>query len=299
MSGARADDTAGSTTYCAPELLVGRGVSATVDTDLWALGCVILEICSGHLFQTRKDRLVLGRVALEDGQDGKQSWKTVRDKLLSDMVSKTNKLKPLVLGLLSIEPEKRTNLVHFLETEPDAFLEPVKKKDAAADAKAGAAGAPNGKAGDDAAREKGGSDSAEEQAVRTKTGGGAGKLKAAVAGGTPSREPSIAKGVEAGGADSAAASNDLSDDSEMNPINWGKEQVQTFFLSVPQFTYSMNGFFILLGKNGSSVVGCVKNRTTTTISSSCWTACRRQTAQACLLCAQSTLSDLTPTTLRC
>ena len=107
----------------APELLAKRGVAATADTDLWALGCVLLEICSGHLFQIRKDHLVLGRVAAESERDNTpEVWTELLNKLCSDMVSKTNKLVPLVRGLLDLTPEKRTNLVHFLETQVFFFF---------------------------------------------------------------------------------------------------------------------------------------------------------------------------------
>ena len=112
--------------------------------------------------------------------------------------------------------------VLFFSKQSDAFLEPVKKPKAAGDSNASSVGT----GASEVAKEKGGSDSTEEKAVRTKTSNLTSAMKAA---GTPSREPSTRKHQQSettSGADSAAASHEGSDDSDMNPINWGKQQVR-------------------------------------------------------------------------
>lgn len=52
--------------------------ASAMASDLWALGVVLLETTSGHVFQTRKDRSMLGRIAsdlVDAGGDATARWR--------------------------------------------------------------------------------------------------------------------------------------------------------------------------------------------------------------------------------
>ena len=57
--------------------------------DLWALGVVLLELASGHVFQLRRDCLVLGKAACGYAADAATSasrWRAFLASFLVDIV---------------------------------------------------------------------------------------------------------------------------------------------------------------------------------------------------------------------
>jgi serine/threonine protein kinase len=99
----------GTPFYCAPEMLENN--DSGLFSDLWALGCIIFEMCTGQ-------KMFVGR----NNQD-------VFNKILKNEIDFLDGIEPdaekLILQLCNLEPKKRLGFKNIQKLKDNKFFEGI------------------------------------------------------------------------------------------------------------------------------------------------------------------------------